>query len=158
MGFFDGLGDVLSNAAKWAIPAAAVGAGVYTTLRAQKARERQNAEYQRFQNEQYQNALSAYNEPMMGGGGAPGLSRKAAEKAKAIYEQRYGEALNLLKPYVDVGTRQLPQIEGVFNQGTAGLSELAKLMLNAQSFANTNQEVPAYKVPVRLPSNLQGGR
>lgn len=157
MSILGDIGGFLSDNAKWLLPTAAIGAGVYTTLRAQKARERQAKAYQDAQNRQFESEMAAFEAPMAAPMVVPALSAKAAKKASALYKDYYQRSLDVLNPYVQTGLRQLPKQEALFDQGTAGLSELAKVMLSPQSIVNTNQETPAYRVPVKIPDYLKGG-
>lgn len=157
MGIFDSIGGFLSDHGGQIASAALIGTGIYTTLRAQKARERQARAYQDAQNAQFESESAAFEAPMAGPMVIPALSAQAAKKASALYKDYYARSMSMLQPYVDVGTRQLPKQEALFDQGASGLSELAKIMLSPQSFANTNQETPGYKVPIKIPSYLKGG-
>ena len=137
------------------LAALAIGGGAaYGTYRQQKAREQQMKAYNDAKDQEYQDQLDAYNARGSGGGGGGGGRKR---KASALYNEYYKQSLDMLAPYVDSAKRLLPKKEAAYAKGTEGLSELAKIMFTPESFARTNQSVPAYQVPLKIPEFLKGG-
>lgn len=162
MGFdFGGIGDFLGSAVDWVdknykpiLRAAGIGAAAYGTHRQNEARKKQNQAYNDAMEQDYQDRLAAYNARGSGGGGSGGGGQGRASK---LYQEYYNRSLEMLKPYVDAGHRLLPHQEELYKKGMGGLTELGKIMLTPQSFALTNQSVPAYNIPLELPESLKGG-
>lgn len=159
MGLFDSFGDVASGVGNFisknagTLGTLALGAGaVYTTLRGQKARERQLDEYNRYQSQQAANSGGGGS---FSGGGGGGMSKKKAAEVSGIYKEYYKQALDMLKPYREAGERVLPQQEASYTKGTAGLSELAKALLNKESIGQAM--IPAQNPELKIPEYLRGG-
>lgn len=136
---------------------AVVAGGSYLEYKDKKKRQKNlNSAYSAYTAAQNARAMGAGGRRSGGGGGGGGGDKRAA--GKAILEQYYAQANELLRPYVDAGKESLPKQTAAFNSGVEAFTPFMQQALNPEIIRQAlTREAYGAGAPA-LPEYLKGGK
>lgn len=136
-----------------------LGAGAYSEYRDKKNRagdlNRAYGAYNAAQNARNIMKGSGGGGRRSGGGGGGGGGKQQA--GASILSQYYGNALDLLQPYIDAGKESLPKQTAAFNAGLERFTPFAQMALDPELIRQSLTREALYSNAPKLSDKLVGG-
>lgn len=170
MGWFDGIGDFITNNSSWLKPVTNLVGNIGGSMQQSsnqsayldslRAAEQRNYDDAKAMYE-WQNQNAAANAASSAARSASAAAAananeaqrvKAAKKGQKLEKKAFEEIKGIYKPYVETGARTLPIMEGLYGQGAGNASLLNAFMTDPKRMNNSK---PAYEIDVPVPSWLK---